>query len=258
MLQELENYFYRESENMRRDRAGEAPYLALVVYHRQYYGKGWTKFFNFFKPIVIMVVVAGSVAYGSIIGWDVIFKTFTAWQLVGAICIFVACVALGLSFGDWRDTEQTLIFTDKGLTVIIPGDYSSRGPSTTWETIFKILFSGRDRKTLKERVVKYPPFASSAEEEMAWSNFCSYSILHHQKWGNVSIKLWLVDDPKSGSQEASRLRESQLDCVEIYLRDDGGRYTWYQHDEKSELDAVVNFLNERVSLPFYSEDYVND
>ena len=69
--------------------------------------------------------------------------------------------------------------------------------------------------------------------------------------------MWLVDDPKSGSQNARRLREKQLDCVEIYLRDDGGRYTGY-NDEKSELDATIKFLNDRVSLPLYSEEQVED
>ena len=258
MFQEIDDYLNRSSDDLHRDRATEAPYSALVVFHKQYYGKGWTKFFNFCKPIIVVSVVAGSVGYASIVGWDVLFHTFTAWQLVGVICAFVACVALGLSFGDYKDTEQTLIFTDKGLTVVIPGDYSSRG-LTIWEGLLSsfFFFSRRRGKTIPEKVVKYPPFASSPEEEMAWNNFRSYSIIRHQKRGNVSIKFWLVDDPKSGSQNARRLRENQLDCVEIYLRDDGGRYTGY-YDEKNELDTAVKFLNERVSLPLYSEDYVKD
>ena len=256
MFQEINNLFNQSYEDRTRDRAGEAPYSALVIYHKQYYGKSWTKFFNFCKPILVVSIVAAAAGYASLVGWDVIFHTFTAWQLVAAICALVACVALGLSFGDWKDTEQTLIFTDKGLTVVIPGDYSSRG-LTTWEGILRFFFCSRRRKSIPEKVVKYPPFASSPEEEMAWSNFRSYSIIHHQKRGNVSIKFWLVDDPKSGSQKACHLRENQLDCVEIYLRDDGGRYTGY-YDEKNELDTAVKFLNERVSLPLYSEDKLKD
>lgn len=255
MFQEIGDYLNRYQDDLYRDRATEVPYSALVVFHKQYYGKGWTKFFNFCKPIIVVSVVAGSVGYASMVGWGVLFHTFTAWQLVGAICAFIACVALGLSFGDHKDTEQTLIFTDKGLTVVIPGDYSSRG-LTTSENILKFCFSS-SRKTIPEKVVKYPPFASSPEEEMAWNNFRSYSVIHHKKRDNVSIKLWLVDDPKSGSQNARRLREKQLDCVEIYLRDDGGRYTEY-NDEKSELDATIKFLNDRVSLPLYSEEQVED
>lgn len=255
MFQEVNKFFNQSYEDRTRDRAGEAPYSALVIYHKQYYGKGWAKFFNFCKPVLIVAVIAATIYFVSEIGLDEFMNNLTAWQLFGAICVFVMCVALALDCGDSQDTEKNLIFTDKGLTVVIPGDYSSRG-LTTWEGILRFFFFHR-RRTTPEKVVKYPPFASSPEEEMAWSNFRSYSIIHHQKRGNVSIKLWLVDDPKSGSQKACQLRKKQLDCVEVYLRDDGGRYTGY-YDEKNELDTAVKFLNERVSLPLYSEDKLKD
>lgn len=255
MFQEINNLFNQSYEDRTRDRAGEAPYSALVIYHKQYYGKGWAKFFNFCKPVLIVAVIAATIYFVSEIGLDEFMNNLTAWQLFGAICIFVMCVALALDCGDSQDTEKNLIFTDKGLTVVIPGDYSSRG-LTTWEGILRFFFFHR-RRTAPEKVVKYPPFASSPEDEMAWSNFRSYSIIHHQKRGNVSIKFWLVDDPKSGSQKACHLRKNKLDCIEIYLRDDGGRYTGY-YDEKNELDTAVKFLNERVSLPLYSEDKLKD
>ena len=239
MLKEIDNYFRDIQEDRNRERANEAPYSALVVYHKKYYGKGWDKFFNFCKPVLIAAVVVVTMYCLSEIGLDDFMNNLTAWQLFGGICVFVMCVALGLDVGDSQDTEQTLIFTDKGLTVVIPKRRDRRGHVTP------------------EKVVKYPPFAKAKEEEMAWSNFCSYSILRHNRRGNVSIKLWLVQDPKSGTQEANRLRKKKLDCVEIYLRDDGGKFVCY-YDEKSELDAAVKYLNDKISLPFYSEEQVDD
>ncbi|MGM9991585.1 MAG: hypothetical protein ACI376_01875 [Candidatus Bruticola sp.] len=197
----------------------------LVIDHKVFRGRGLAKLWYMLKPLVAIIIFVALFTY---------VMNFNVGEFELTIAFIVLALALFIIFGgsDDGDFDVNLIFSETGLTMLVNSQ------------------NGRTN------MIKHYPTFASVSGEMAWSQFKSYSIVHHEKRGTVSIRLWLIDEPDSCSYDELKLKERRNVAVEFFLNPIDNRYIKLGDCKITELKAGVKFLQEH--LPLYSEFKVSD